>query len=61
MKIGTRLPGFAGQIGFEAFAEWLADSGFDAVDTPVLTRQHVHAAVFFSGVVERDPGGGQLF
>ncbi len=39
MKIGTRLPGFAGQIGFEAFAEWLADSGFDAVDTPVLTRQ----------------------
>lgn len=39
MKIGTRLPGFAGQIGFDAFAEWLADSGFDAVDTPVLTRQ----------------------
>jgi sugar phosphate isomerase/epimerase len=39
MKIGTRLPGFAGQIGFDAYAEWLADNGFDAVDTPVLTQQ----------------------
>ena len=38
MKIGTRLPGFAGQIGFDAYAEWLAECGFDAVDTPVLTR-----------------------
>ena len=39
MKIGPRLPGFAGQIGFDAYAEWLAKSGFEAVDTPVLTRQ----------------------
>ncbi len=39
MKIGTRSPGFAVQIGFEAYANWLAESGFDAVDTPVLTRQ----------------------
>ena len=39
MKIGTRLPGFAGQIGFDAYAAWLAENGFDAVDTPVLTRQ----------------------
>lgn len=39
MKIGTRLPGFAGQIGFDAYAAWLAENGFDAVDTPALTRQ----------------------
>ena len=39
MKIGTRLPGFAGQIGFDAYAQWLADSDFDAVDTPPLTRE----------------------
>ena len=39
MKIGTRMPGFGGQIGFDAYAEWLSDSGFTAVDTPPLTRQ----------------------
>ena len=39
MKIGTRMPGFAGQIGFDAYAAWLADNGFDAVDTPTPTRQ----------------------
>jgi sugar phosphate isomerase/epimerase len=39
MKIGTRLPGFAGKIGFDAYAAWLAENDFDAVDTPVLTRQ----------------------
>lgn len=39
MKIGTRLPGFARDIGFEAYAEWLSDNDFDAVDTPPLTAQ----------------------
>lgn len=37
MLIGTRLPGFANEIGFDAYAQWLAENGFDAVDTPVLT------------------------
>ena len=39
MKIGTRLPGFAREIGFDVFCQWLAESGFEAVDTPVLTRE----------------------
>ena len=39
MKIGTRLPGFAGEIGFDAYAAWLADNGFEAVDTPTPNRQ----------------------
>ena len=39
MKIGTRMPGFARDVGFEAYAEWLAENDFDAVDTPPLTRE----------------------
>ena len=39
MKIGTRLPGFAREIGFDAYCEWLAENDFDAVDTPVLTAE----------------------
>ncbi len=39
MKIGTRLPGFARDIGFDAYAVWLAENEFEAVDTPVLTRK----------------------
>jgi len=39
MKIGTRLPNFGREIGFEAYAAWLAGNGFDAVDTPLLTRE----------------------
>lgn len=38
-KLATRMPGFGRKIGFDAFAEWLADNGFDAVDTPLLTKQ----------------------
>ncbi|MFH1570631.1 MAG: sugar phosphate isomerase/epimerase [Gemmatimonadota bacterium] len=37
MRIGTHLPGFARQIGFDAYAEWLAENEFDAVDTPPPT------------------------
>jgi len=37
--IGTRLPGFAREIGFDAYAGWLAENEFDAVDTPPLTAQ----------------------
>jgi sugar phosphate isomerase/epimerase len=37
MKIGTRMPGFANTIGFDAYCEWLSENGFDAVDTPRLT------------------------
>lgn len=39
MKIGTRLPGFARQIGFDGYCQWLADKGFEAVDTPPLTKE----------------------
>ena len=39
MKIGTRMPGFAGKIGFEAYCEWLAENGFEAVDTPTPTAE----------------------
>ena len=39
MKIGTRMPPFSHQIGFDAYATWLAENGFGAVDTPLLTRQ----------------------
>ena len=39
MKIGTRLPGFARDIGFDGYCKWLAENGFDAVDTPPLTAQ----------------------
>ncbi len=39
MKIGSRMPGFARDIGFDAFAAWLADNGFEAIDTPVLTKK----------------------
>ena len=39
MKIGTRMPPFSHQIGFDAYAAWLAENGFGAVDTPPLTRQ----------------------
>ena len=37
MKIGTRVPPFAYEIGFEKYANWLAENGFEAVDTPALT------------------------
>ena len=37
LKIGARPPGFASQIGFDGFAEWLADNEFGAIDTPLLT------------------------
>ena len=38
MKIGTRMPPFAGASGFDNYAAWLAENGFGAVDTPQLTR-----------------------
>ena len=39
MKIGSRMPPFAGKIGFDAFADWLADNDFEAIDTPTLTKK----------------------
>ena len=39
MKIATRMPPFARKIGFDAFAGWLADHGFGAIDTPQLSRE----------------------
>lgn len=37
MKIGTRMPGFAREVGFDGYCAWLAENGFEAVDTPPLT------------------------
>ncbi|MBT3346796.1 MAG: sugar phosphate isomerase/epimerase [Gemmatimonadetes bacterium] len=37
MRIGTRMPGFAREIGFDGYCAWLAENEFDAVDTPPLT------------------------
>ena len=42
MEIGTRIPGFARDISFGAYAEWLVENDFDAVDTPPLTREIAH-------------------
>ena len=28
LKVGARPPGFAGEIGFDGFAEWLSSNGF---------------------------------
>lgn len=39
MKIGTRMPPFSREIGFEGYAAWLADNGFGAIDTPTLDRK----------------------
>ena len=39
LKVGARPPGFAGETGFDGFAEWLAENGFGAVDTPLLTSE----------------------
>ena len=39
MKIGTRLPPLSREIGFKAYVEWLAENGFDAVDTSPLTGE----------------------
>ncbi len=39
MKIGTRLPPFSREIGFDAYVAWLAENDFAAVDTPPLTSQ----------------------
>jgi sugar phosphate isomerase/epimerase len=39
MKIGTRMPPFAREIGFEAYASWLAENGFEAIDTPLLSKE----------------------
>ena len=37
MKIGTRMPPFAREAGFEKYANWLSENEFDAVDTPPLS------------------------
>lgn len=39
MKIATRMPPFSRQLGFDRFAAWLAENGFEAIDTPQLTRE----------------------
>jgi sugar phosphate isomerase/epimerase len=39
MKIGTRLPPFSRDLGFDGYAGWLADNDFGAIDTPSLTKE----------------------
>ena len=33
------MPPFAGKVGFDSYAEWLAENGFEAIDTPLLTKE----------------------
>jgi sugar phosphate isomerase/epimerase len=39
MEIGTRMPPFSREIGFDAYAKWLADNDFGAIDTPTPNAQ----------------------
>ena len=36
MKIGTRMPPFGREMGFDGYAEWLAENGFGAIDAPII-------------------------
>lgn len=49
MRIGTRMPPFSREIGFEAYVAWLAENGLEAVDTPPLTAE-IAAACRKAGV-----------
>jgi len=61
MKIGTRLPGFAGDIGFDGYCAWLADNEFDAVDTPPLTAQIARTCAQYGLAIGTcDAGAGAL-
>ena len=60
MKIGTRMPPFSHQIGFDAYAAWLADNGFGAVDTPPLTRQIARTCERLGLAIGSSDGGGQV-
>ncbi|MCE2447976.1 MAG: TIM barrel protein [Candidatus Latescibacteria bacterium] len=60
MKIGTRMPPFSHQIGFDAYATWLADNGFGAIDTPPLTRQIARTCEQLGLAIGTSDGGGQV-
>ena len=60
MKIGTRMPPFSRQIGFDAYAAWLAENGFGAVDTPPLTRQIARTCERLDLAIGSSDGGGQV-
>ena len=60
MKIGTRMPPFSHQIGFDAYATWLAENGFGAVDTPPLTRQIARTCERLDLAIGTSDGGGQV-
>ena len=60
MKIGTRMPPFSHQIGFDAYAAWLAENGFGAVDTPLLTRQIARTCERLGLAIGSSDGGGQV-
>ena len=61
MKIGTRMPPFSSQIGFDAYAAWLAENGFGAIDTPLLTRQIARTCERLGLAIGSSDGGGQEF
>ena len=60
MKIGTRMPPFAGAIGFDNYAAWLAENGFGAVDTPQLTRAIARTCDRLGLEMGSSDGGGSV-
>jgi len=60
MKIGTRMPSFAREMGFDGYAEWLAENGFGAVDTPSMTREIARTCERLGLAIGSTDGGGSV-
>jgi sugar phosphate isomerase/epimerase len=60
MKIGTRMPPFSRQTGFDGYAAWLAQNGFDAIDTPPLTREIARSCQRHGLSIGTCDGGGNV-
>jgi sugar phosphate isomerase/epimerase len=63
MEIGIRQPPCARDLGFDKFAAWAADVGFDAIDVPRLTpevKQALDANGLRCGTVDLPNWGGML-
>lgn len=60
MKIGTRMPPFSRALGFDSYAAWLAENGFDAVDTPPLTREIARTCQRLGLAIGSSDGSGNV-
>ena len=60
MKIGTRMPPFSIKSALTPMLGWLADNGFGAVDTPLLTRQIARTCERLGLAIGSSDGGGQV-